>query len=305
LSGASLAGSTVLVTGASGFLGRAICRELRRLEARCVALARHPADDPDERSPAVTLDLSSAEGWDRLDACGRVDAIVHCAAILPGAAPEREALVQNQLITHNLLAWAGARGVGHFVFASTCRVYGLQSAPCVESSPLQPPDLYALGKVSCELMVRTVLDRAEVPSCSLRISAPYGPDARTETVVRAFLTSGARGLPLTVQGTGERSQDFVYQEDVARAVCQALAARARGTYNVAGGVSVSVRTLAEAVLSLFGRDPGDGLRFSGTDPQQNYRGSFPVDSAYRGFGYRPQVTLARGLALTARAWGLL
>lgn len=306
MSGAGLAGAKVLVTGAEGFLGGAVRRELHRLGARTVSASRRPPGGAREpHDSAVALDLAQAAGWEGLDACGRIDAVVHCAAVLPGAAPEREMLVANQLMTYNLLAWAGTRGIGHFVLASTCRVYGLQSVPCAESAALQPPDLYAVGKASCELMAKAVLDRAGIACCTLRVAAPYGPGSRAETVVRKFLTDGAQGTPLTLQGSGARSQDFVYEDDVARAFCMALAARARGTYNVAGGACVSMRELAQAALGLFGRDPVRDIRYAGADPQEEFRGSFPVDAAYRTFGYRPQVSIEQGLGLTARAWGLL
>jgi nucleoside-diphosphate-sugar epimerase len=85
----------------------------------------------------------------------------------------------------------------------------------------------------------------------------------------------------------------------------AVAARPVGIFNLAGGKSVSIKDLAIAALNLFGRDHRSSISFSGTDAQENYRGSFPIDAAFRSFGYYPETDIADGLKSTAKAWGLL
>ena len=301
----SLEGMSVLITGANGFLGSVIKKELQRLKARVVSAVWPPSDAYQRQKDTVALDLSKSTGWEKLDDIDSVDATIHCAAILPGFLPDDDLLHTNQLMTYNLLKWGEKRKISHFVFASTCRVYGLQSLPCVETTLPSPPDLYAVSKISCEYMVKTMLDKKNIPSCNLRISAPYGPSSKAGTVIRSFLMSSAQGLPLNLNGSGSRSQDFIYECDVARAFCMALASRAQGTFNLAGGESVSTKELAIKTLSLFGRDPQAYMTFSGVDAQENYRGNFPIDAAYRSFGFRPETSISDGLKHIAEAWGLL
>ncbi len=140
-----------------------------------------------------------------------------------------------------------------------------------------------------------------IPSCILRISVPYGPGAKVETVIRHFLLNGARDLPITVHRSGSRSQDFIYEIDVARAFRLALLSRAEGIYNFACGASISIRELVEAALEMFGRDAGMNIIFSGVDTQEEYRGNFPVDAAFHSFGYRPQTSIHGGLKYTTEA----
>jgi nucleoside-diphosphate-sugar epimerase len=301
----SLEGISVLVTGANGFLGNAIKEELHRQKARIVSAVWPPSNVYHQQANTVAFDLSKAMGWEKLDPFGDIDAIIHCAAILPGGLPDDELLNVNQLMTLNLLQWGRKRNISHFIFASTCRVYGFQSYPCVETSQLHPPDLYAVSKIACEFMVRIKLDVKKIPSCCLRISAPYGPGSKAETVIRRFLMNSSQGLPITVHGSGSRSQDFIYERDVARAFCMALAARAEGVFNLASAKSVSTKELAEKALKLFGRDPQENIVFSGTDTQEEYRGSFPIDQAFHAFGFQPNTPISDGLELTAKAWGLL
>lgn len=301
----SLEGMKVLVTGASGFLGGVVAADLLACGVDVIPLGGPRSGRQLAPATILGLDLSNRDDFQQLDALGRVDAVVHCAAVLPGGMSEPGVLLENQRMTHNLLEWAIRADAGHFVLASTCRIYGVQSTACSEDAPLCPPDLYAVGKAACELMSSAMLVPHAIPCCSLRVSAPYGPRAKAKTVVHRFLHDAAAGQPLVLSGTGSRSQDFVFESDVADAFRLAIAARATGRYNLSGNQAVSSRALALAALELFGRDPASHLVFSGTDAQENYRGRFPTDAALADFGFSPRVSLKEGLRRTATAWGLL
>ena len=106
-------------------------------------------------------------------------------------------------------------------------------------------------------------------------------------------------------GSGSRSQDFVYEEDIAWAFTLAVLHCATGVFNISGNRSVSMCELGQTILRLFGVDPEVAIRVIGDDPQEAYRGRYPVVAATGAFGYRPQVTLEDGLRRTAQAWGLL
>jgi len=301
----SLEGMKVLVTGASGFLGSVIAADLQACGADVVPLAGPKSGRQPAHAGVPGVDLSNMADLQKLDALGRFDAVVHCAAVLPGDMGEAGVLLENQKMTHNLLEWVIRARAGHFVLASTCRIYGAKSSACSEDAPLCPPDLYAVGKVACELMSSAMLAPHAIACCSLRVSAPYGPRAKAKTVIHRFLHDAAASRPLVLNGTGSRSQDFVFESDVADAFRQAIAARATGSYNLSGNQAVSSRELALAALELFGRDPETHLVFAGADAQENYRGRYPTDAAFAAFGFCPRVSLQEGLRQTAAAWGLL
>jgi len=140
--------------------------------------------------------------------------------------------------------------------------------------------------------------------CLLRISAPYGPDLVAETVVTRFLKQASQGLPLQLMGSGRRSQDFVYQEDVARAFALALQRRAVGLFNISGDRPVSMYELAETVLRIFGKLSSGNILTIGLDPQEFYHGWFPLQAAADSFGYRAEVSLEQGLLKTRETLGL-
>lgn len=299
----SLEGRSFLVTGASGFLGSVIREYLINLGASVVGTVNSQLSVPTRN--IVKLDLEDEISIAVIEELGPFDAVIHCAAILPGKRKKTGLLVANQVMTCNMINLTARMEIPHFLNISSCSVYGLQSQPCTERDLPHPADLYALSKISCEYLVNLGAEQFGFIGCNLRISAPYGPKMRASTVVKKFLLQAARGEPLILLGTGERSQDFIYEEDVAIGIALAVSHGARGTYNLTSGQSVSMRVLAEFVLRIFNRDTKNSIQISGVDLQESYRGSFPVDAAIIGFDYCPSVSLAEGLKRTAVAWGLL
>lgn len=294
---------SILVTGARGFLGSVVMAYLKQHGARVIGIGRPPLSQ--DTQGLIAVDLEELGALKALDLTGPYDVVIHCAALLPGKRSDLEVLIANQRMTHNLLQWAVNAGVSHLLFASGCNIYGYSNRPCAESTLPDPPNYYAVSKLACEYLVSLAAKSAGMRVCTLRISAPYGPHLRAETVVKRFILQAARKEPITLMGSGSRSQDFVYEEDVARAFALAILHGVTGTFNISSNRSVSMRELAETILRLFGIRPEDAIRLEGIDPQEEYRGRYPISAAIKAFGYRPQVTLEEGLRRTAEAWGLL
>ena len=290
---------SILVTGAAGFLGGVTLSFLRKLGARAVGLSRIPHSGVS--SPAVSVDLLDLKSFAALDAAGPFDTVVHCAAVLPVKTNDCELLNANTTMTFNILQWALKANTRYFCFFSGCNVYGSQAKPCREDTLPAPDDIYAISKLSCEFVVRLLFPKA----CLLRISAPFGPQLQTETVIKRFLIQASRNQPISIMGKGSREQHFVYEEDVARAVSMAIEKEVTGTFNISGDAPVSMGDLANSVLRIFGREGRNDVQFTGVDPQESYRGNFPSDAAKETFGYSPQISLEEGLRSCARAWGLV
>jgi nucleoside-diphosphate-sugar epimerase len=272
----------ILVTGAGGYLGGVIAERLRAAGADVIG-TRRPA----------------------LEAEGPFDAVVHCAAELPGKLPDSQLVPINRAMTYHLAEWALKRGVGRFVLASGCNVYGPVRGDTPETAALDPSDTYAQSKAESERVLTEAARGTGMKACILRISAPYGPRLQRETVIRRFLLRAASGETMILSGSGAREQDFVFEDDVAEAFLAALDRSVSGIFNIAGGAPVGMRKLAESVARIFGLDPAKAVRCEGEDPQEEYRGRFPIDAAREHLGYRPRTGLEEGLRKTARAWGLI
>jgi UDP-glucose 4-epimerase len=292
---------SLLVTGASGFLGSVVTARLRDLGARVVGTTHGVSSDND----LVPVDLEDYACLSKLNRRGPFDAVLHLAAVLPGRRGELETLMANERMTYNFAKWSVEQKTAKFLYASSCSVYGLATGPCDEATVPQPHNPYAVSKLACEHLLNIIAGQSNTELCVLRISAPYGPNMIADTVVTRFLRRMSEGLPLELMGSGSRRQDFVYQDDVSEACALALQHRAVGVFNVSGDKSISMRELAETVLRMFGKPVSENIVFVGEDPQEPYRGGFPIRAATESFHYKPKVNLEEGLRKTAKALKLL
>ncbi len=126
--------SRILVTGASGFIGQALSAAIaRNPNHELICLSRRPTDHPGAAS--VCGDFSVAQELHKLDQYGKVDILVHLAAVT-GGCTEEEGLRVNVTGTHHLLRYLIDRGCKKLVLASSIAVVGMQS---VDFRPLQLP----------------------------------------------------------------------------------------------------------------------------------------------------------------------
>lgn len=246
----------VLVTGAAGFIGRAICANLQgRTNVVGVDVAPSPSgwngrwlQAPFSQLGGETALLSEA------------DAIIHAAWIgFPGAAAgfERD-LERNVIPTISLYLSCCVAKISRFVFLSSGgTVYGdPASLPVQEAAPLWPVSLYGSGKATVETYLNALQRTTGVTATVLRIANPYGPGQlpwRGQGVIPTAVACAMTGTELSVWGDGTALRDYLYISDTVEAVCDVLfAERAGGTYNVASGVGRSLNEVLDCVEAVVG-----------------------------------------------------
>jgi UDP-glucose 4-epimerase len=247
----------VLLTGAAGFLGRRVLALLLSRGFEVVAVTRREIAPQAPRLTRVTgdlaeLDLASAS-------VGDVDAICHTAAnVSVGDRLDQLAscMRDNVMATSRLIRFALDRGIGRFVFTSSVAVYErpVRVLPVDEEYPATASSFYAASKRLGELALGAADVRAGLASFALRASSIYGPRMRPGSVLPLFVGRAERGEPIRILGNGDRSQDFVFVDDVARAHLAALEAPApQGltVCNVGTGVETSLKQLARASRDVF------------------------------------------------------
>jgi nucleoside-diphosphate-sugar epimerase len=231
-----------------------------------------------------------------------IDAVVHCAARIPGPGSSDDlCAADNRRIDDRVLAFCQARRVP-VVFFSTAAVYPHRSdgARVDETSPVGPTDRYAAAKLESE---RRFLELGAAPAAIFRITSPYGPRQRNESVIRRFCRAALEGRPIEVWGSGRREQDFIHLGDNAGAVGAALAAPAfpAGVHLVASGRPTTTLELATTILEAAGNGSGvsAGAR---PDPEDGRTARYSIDRIQATTGWAPRITLTEGLAACLRAW---
>ncbi|MCE0763170.1 SDR family oxidoreductase [Pseudonocardia kujensis] len=307
----------VLLTGHQGYLGTVMAPILATaghdvtgldsgLFADCVLGS---LDTPDV--PGLAVDLRDVSA----DQLAGFDAVVHMAALsndpLGSLAPDITYDINHHASTR-LARLAKEAGVGRFVYASTCSVYGAQSGDDLvdEDAPLKPVTPYAESKVRVEDDLVDLADADFVP-VSMRNATAFGFSARlrADIVLNNLTGHAVLSNVVKVLSDGTPWRPLAHAEDIAGAVVAALAAPAdvvRGrAYNV--GTEQNNRTVAEIAQAVVDAVPGAELAITGeagNDPR-SYRVDF--SRARKELGFEAAWTIpagARQLATEYRARGL-
>ncbi len=192
----------VLVTGAGGFIGRALCIGLVERGHAVLGLTRRPAE------PIRGVELRPIGGigpttdWSgRLD---RIEIIVHLANRAHRSA--REAADHNEAQAAQILAHSAAKaGVRRLIHMSSVRAMSestLPGAPLRESDPPRPSDPYGRGKLAIERALQAAARETGIEIVILRPPLVYGPGAKAN--FRALMRLVASGLPLPLAGIDNR-----------------------------------------------------------------------------------------------------
>lgn len=283
-----MAKDIVLVTGAAGYIGSVLCRQL-------LANGWHVRGlDVLLFGNAGVLDLMGRSDFDLIEgdlcdpnvraiAVEGVHSVVHLAAIVGDPACKQypdQATALMETASRALFESAVAAGVERFVFASTCSNYGQMSGDALldEDAPLQPQSHYARLKVGFEEYLLEKLSQTSLNVSILRFATAYGPSPRMrfDLTVNHFTRDLALGQDLLVFGQYQW-RPYCHVADLARAISLALSlpkAQATGIFNI--GDSAENYSKDMIVSAILERLPQAVVRFGGTadHDSRNYRVDF-------------------------------
>jgi len=280
----------VVVTGATGFIGRAVVAALRARGHEVIALER-----------AATGDLAGLVDWPAHVA--GAGAVVHLAALAHSRDVDEARLrAVNVDAAISLGRVAAAAGV-KLLFMSSAKVLGEETpgAPFDESSPFAPQDAYGRAKAAAETALRAI------PGLALTVLRPplvYGPGVKANFL--ALFRAVARGWPLPLAAI-RNGRSLVFAGNLADAVARCLeAGEAAGrNYGVTDGAPLSTPALCRAIGDALGRParlfslPPALLEIA--PPARKLTRSLVVDDGAirRELGWAPPHSLEDGLRLTA------
>jgi nucleoside-diphosphate-sugar epimerase len=310
----------VVVTGASGFVGRFVSRALagRGVEVLAAGRAAKAARTPTEVPVVLGPEASSGQLSAVLEGAS---AVVHLAAVVhdvAGAASKTDYLRVNRDFPLRVAEAAEKAAVPRFVFLSTAKVNGdgtRPGAPFREDSPVQPDGPYAESKWQAEERLRELSSARGIQTRIVRTPLVYGAGVRAN--FHSLMRWVKSGIPLPFAGF-DNARSFVYVENLADLLVR-LAVDAAGpavsrTYFVSDGEDVStaelVRRIARAlhVAPRLVAVPESVLRLGFTALRRGRMadrliGSLQVDGGLvrRELGWSPPCSLDEGLSRTA-AW---
>src|SRR5262245_24792423 len=272
----------VVIVGAGGFVGSAICARLAADKIPVLALTRNELDLLKPEAAATLQRLLRAD-----------DGVVFVSALAPTR--NNAMLIDNLRLAEAVCAALAAQPVGHLVYVSSDAVYSDDANPVTERSCQQPSSLHGAMHLAREIVLRTTL---KLPLAILRPTLIYGAkDPHNGYGPNRFRRLAAKGEAITLFGEGEEKRDHVHVDDVATLVGAVLQHRSIGTLNIATGRSASFREVAEMIVALSSRS----VEIRGT-PRQNpiTHRHFDITDCLKAFPEFHCIPLRDGLARVAK-----
>lgn len=293
--------SRILVTGATGFIGRSAVALLLEAGHEVHALGRSRPDAPVAAHHAV--DLLDADAVRRVVGAAGASHLLHLAWYAePGAywrSPANLDWVSASLVL--LRAFRDAGGV-RAVSAGTCAEYAWGGDRLDEiATPCRPATLYGAAKDGFRRIAASYAETEGLSFATGRVFFLYGPGEKRGRLVADAARALLAGEPFPTSH-GRQRRDFLHVRDVAGAFVALLGSSVSGPVNIGSGAAVPVRSLIEAVAAVAGG--GEAIAFGARQlaPSEPDVVEAAPGRLFDEVGFRPRIALADGIAETVRWW---
>jgi UDP-glucuronate 4-epimerase len=303
----------ILVTGGAGFIGSHTVERLLQSGAGHVsildcfndyynpAIKRANVRGFSEQVTCYEGDLTDAAFIQQVFEKGKFDAVIHLAAragVRPSIEQPELYIDTNIKGTFHLLEAARRTGCGHFVFASSSSVYGVnKKVPFAEEDPiLQTISPYAMTKMAGEQMCSNYSHLYGIKTVSLRFFTVYGPRQRPDLAISKFSRLIEDGKPIDKYGDGHTARDYTFVTDIVDGIVGALNYRSGpicDIFNLGGSQTVTLNDLIstiedavgkKAIINQLTEQPGD-VPLTSAD----------VSKAQSLLHFKPTTTIAQGV----------
>lgn len=298
--------STILVTGAAGFVGSHLAIELAHRGHEVIALdcflpdlysadmKRHRFEEVTS-TPGITGMIADLRS-DNLGELSGVDVVINEAA-MPGLTKSWEDLrlyVDNNLhALDRMISATAGRNLRAFIQVSTSSVYG-KFATGAEDSPTDPFSPYGVSKLAAEKLGFAHFDNFGLPFSVLRYFSVYGPGQRPDMAYHRFLEKAKTGDTVTVYGDGEQRRTNTYVADCVNATISAIEKATPGqAYNISGTQSFSINEALQTMREVTGAELPVDYQPARAGDQRETRGD--ISKAQQELGYSPMWSLKDGL----------
>ncbi len=258
-------GKKVLVTGISGFIGSNLGKELLKRGAVIYAVDNFSYIDFDiarsklsflfEGVKVIWGDISKKDTWDNVPK--DIEYIFHFAAPSSITLFKREPTkCYNETVfgLWNALEFAKNNNVKKVIYPSSGSNYAGNEMPHKEYLSLKPRNIYAAAKVACEGLAESYSDF--VKSTGLRIFGGYGPGEEWKkdfgSVLYLFIRDYLKGKAPEIWGDGTQTRDFIYVDDIVKAIVRSAEIEHQGVINIGTGNPISYKELLEEIKVYLG-----------------------------------------------------
>lgn len=329
----SLSNTTVVVTGAAGFIGSYLSKNLLDSDSSIKIIGIDCITDYydvslkeerlnmlsnyGDRFNFIKGDISDKSLIDEIFSKYKPNVVVNLAAQagVRYSITNPDAYIKSNLIGfYNILEACRHNPVKHLVFASSSSVYGTnKKVPySTEDKVDNPVSLYAATKKSNELMAHAYCKLYKIPATGLRFFTVYGPMGRPDMAYFKFTNKLVKGEPIEIYNMGDMYRDFTYIDDIVKGIVNVMQKSPDETedgapykiYNIGNNKPESlmyfVETLEKCLINEgIISEPGKKVLLP-MQPGDVYQTYADVKELEKDFGFKPSTSLETGLANFAK-----
>lgn len=296
----------ILVTGAAGFVGSHVAREL--------AKRGHNVTAADMFLDRLYPNEQKIRNWDELGSISQIRrVVVDLRGDLSGLSSKYDVIVNeagmpglmtswtefdsyltcNIKLVENLISQLNHENL-HLVQISTSSVYGLE-ATGDESSRLQPTSPYGVSKLAAEELVRTYSRTQGLNYTILRYFSVFGPGQRPDMAYNRIIKAISSGDPVTIFGDGNQTRTNTYVGDIAAITSDVAEAQPRNdVFNISGREQVRLLDAVRIIENKLGVKAN--LHFSEKRPGDQLTTAGVIDKAVEVLGYNPKTGFDEGIS---------
>ena len=263
----------VLVTGACGFLGSAVCSRLIGAGHDVVGVSRTV------REGMTTADLEQPGSVISLLDAIRPDVVVNCAARVDFGSDILPSLFSVNVLSPALIGqWCRATGA-YLVQASTIAVHGAQVREAGPQAPVQPDTDYGRSKWLAERNI----DQSGCRAVSLRLGGLFGRSGPEHLGLNRALRVAMKGEPPTLVGQGSAKRNYLFVHDAAAVIAYCVQSRPVGVRWVGGSQVLSMRQMLDLICEVYlpGAEPASVAGSEAADQIVHHSQDLPAGRSFR------------------------
>jgi len=232
--------NVVVVTGASGFIGRYCCNHLASSGFDVIRVGRASSDD-------VYCDLECLDSLCSLNSLPAYKAFIHLGAHVGWDGSPLQDMFLPNIVSTALIADITRKHGAHLVFASAAIIAGLNTEDISASSVDNPDTLYAKSKELAE----QCLSASGVSAAILRVGGVYGLNGPCHLGLNRTIKAALKGETPVIYGSGSGKRNYIYVEDLASIIVATVQAGVTGTHLVSGHEVLSIVEMYQLICESF------------------------------------------------------
>jgi UDP-glucose 4-epimerase len=285
----------ILITGASGFIGNYLIKELQR-ESDKLFLTTKNNKLVKQNKIYHYLDISNKESFKNIP--NKIDTVIHLAGLIPNKNKThsfKQYMEINVRGTERLLQASAKSHCRRFIYISSQMVVEKPFyLPVDEDHPYVCQSDYSFTKAIAERVCIDFCKSNSIELASLRLSRVFGFGANPGYVLTSFINQAINGKQLIVTGTGKKCRDLIYVKDAVNAIRLAVYSNSSGVFNIGCGYGISIKELAGNILDVFG-NKDSSVQFNKTVVENGFDNWMDTTKANKKLHFKAQFSLLNGL----------